>query len=129
MEALTNVQICDLIVINWFSVIFYLFESSSLRKKRHNRVKTWSKRVDLFSKDFIVVPINERYLELYKKATINIYLIFFILIYLFISKTIKVLHIITKEKNTLFSKLIIWNGVMILYEYRFFLHVWCIQIY
>lgn len=28
-------------------------------QKRHNRVKSWTKNVDLFDKDFIVIPINE----------------------------------------------------------------------
>ncbi|KAH9518462.1 hypothetical protein Btru_016862 [Bulinus truncatus] len=31
----------------------------SLPERRHARVKKWTKTVDLFSKDFIVVPINE----------------------------------------------------------------------
>uniref|UniRef100_A0A3B3ZVW5 Ubiquitin-like protease family profile domain-containing protein n=3 Tax=Periophthalmus magnuspinnatus TaxID=409849 RepID=A0A3B3ZVW5_9GOBI len=30
-----------------------------LQKKKHNRVKTWTRHVDLFQKDFIFVPINE----------------------------------------------------------------------
>lgn len=28
--------------------------------KRHSRVKSWTKAVDLFSKDFIIIPINEQ---------------------------------------------------------------------
>ncbi|GFR76499.1 sentrin-specific protease 7 [Elysia marginata] len=31
----------------------------SLPERRHARVKKWTKHVDLFSKDFIIVPINE----------------------------------------------------------------------
>ncbi|KAL4233107.1 Sentrin-specific protease 6 [Mactra antiquata] len=31
----------------------------SLPEKRHARVKTWTRHVDLFKKDFIVIPINE----------------------------------------------------------------------
>ncbi|KAH3889282.1 uncharacterized protein LOC127849189 [Dreissena polymorpha] len=31
----------------------------SLPVKRHARVKTWTRHVDLFKKDFIVIPINE----------------------------------------------------------------------
>ncbi|XP_043926037.1 sentrin-specific protease 6 isoform X2 [Protopterus annectens] len=31
----------------------------SLPQKRHGRVKTWTRHVDLFQKDFIFVPINE----------------------------------------------------------------------
>ncbi|XP_015210480.1 sentrin-specific protease 6 isoform X2 [Lepisosteus oculatus] len=30
-----------------------------IQKRRHNRVKTWTRHVDLFQKDFIFVPINE----------------------------------------------------------------------
>lgn len=37
-----------------------LFLSSSLKERRHDRVKTWTRHVDLFSKDFIIVPINEQ---------------------------------------------------------------------
>lgn len=29
-------------------------------EKRHSRVKTWTKKVNLFEKDFIIVPINEQ---------------------------------------------------------------------
>ena len=28
--------------------------------KRHARVKTWTRHVDLFKKDFVIVPINEQ---------------------------------------------------------------------
>ncbi|ELU13268.1 hypothetical protein CAPTEDRAFT_165789 [Capitella teleta] len=31
----------------------------SLPERRHSRVKTWTRHVDIFSKDFIIVPINE----------------------------------------------------------------------
>ncbi|CAL8394749.1 unnamed protein product [Gadus morhua 'NCC'] len=36
-------------------------EASNLpiQKRKHNRVKTWTRHVDLFQKDFIFVPINE----------------------------------------------------------------------
>ncbi|XP_034756112.1 sentrin-specific protease 6 isoform X1 [Etheostoma cragini] len=30
-----------------------------VQKRKHNRVKTWTRHVDLFQKDFIFVPINE----------------------------------------------------------------------
>ncbi|XP_017157588.1 sentrin-specific protease 6 [Poecilia reticulata] len=33
--------------------------SLPIQKRKHNRVKTWTRRVDLFQKDFIFVPINE----------------------------------------------------------------------
>ncbi|XP_054618549.1 sentrin-specific protease 6 [Dunckerocampus dactyliophorus] len=57
--------------IHVFSSFFYkrlnqrdrrnLPETSSLpiHKRRHNRVKTWTRHVDLFQKDFVFVPINE----------------------------------------------------------------------
>ena len=32
----------------------------SAAEKRHARVKTWTKNVDIFSKDYIIVPINEQ---------------------------------------------------------------------
>ncbi|KAG9268495.1 sentrin-specific protease 6-like isoform X1 [Astyanax mexicanus] len=31
----------------------------SVQEKRHNRVKTWTRHLDLFEKDFIFVPINQ----------------------------------------------------------------------
>ncbi|XP_077409027.1 sentrin-specific protease 6 [Vanacampus margaritifer] len=30
-----------------------------IHKRKHNRVKTWTRHVDLFEKDFVFVPINE----------------------------------------------------------------------
>ena len=32
----------------------------SPEEQRHAKVKTWTRNVDIFSKDFIIVPINER---------------------------------------------------------------------
>lgn len=32
----------------------------SAAEKRHARVKSWTKNVDIFSKDFIIIPINEQ---------------------------------------------------------------------
>lgn len=29
-------------------------------EKRHNRVKSWTKNVNIFEKDFIIIPINEQ---------------------------------------------------------------------
>ncbi|XP_019352374.1 sentrin-specific protease 6 isoform X4 [Alligator mississippiensis] len=57
--------------IHVFSSFFYkrlnqrerrnLHETSSLsiQQKRHGRVKTWTRHVDIFEKDFIFVPLNE----------------------------------------------------------------------
>lgn len=36
----------------WFVIV-------RIQKRKHNRVKTWTRHVDLFQKDFIFVPINE----------------------------------------------------------------------
>ncbi|XP_021440147.2 sentrin-specific protease 6 [Oncorhynchus mykiss] len=35
------------------------YEDLPVKKRRHNRVRTWTRNVDLFQKDFIFVPINE----------------------------------------------------------------------
>ncbi|XP_046532220.1 sentrin-specific protease 6 [Equus quagga] len=57
--------------IHIFSSFFYkrlnqrerrnLHETSnlSIQQKRHGRVKTWTRHVDIFEKDFIFVPLNE----------------------------------------------------------------------
>ncbi|KAK2147943.1 hypothetical protein LSH36_527g01011 [Paralvinella palmiformis] len=34
-------------------------QNMSAMEKRHSRVKTWTRHVDLFEKDFVIVPINE----------------------------------------------------------------------
>lgn len=34
--------------------------AASPAAKRHSRVKSWTKNVNLFTKDFIVIPINEK---------------------------------------------------------------------
>lgn len=36
------------------------FSAFRLPVKRHARVKTWTRHVDLFKKDFVVIPINEQ---------------------------------------------------------------------
>ena len=53
--------------IQWRSanIIFKILSFTRLlyfspAEKRHSRVKSWTKNVDLFSKDFIIVPINEQ---------------------------------------------------------------------
>ena len=33
---------------------------STAIEKRHARVKSWTKKVDIFEKDFLIIPINER---------------------------------------------------------------------
>lgn len=35
-------------------------DSISIKEKRHSRVKSWTKKVDIFEKDYLVIPINER---------------------------------------------------------------------
>lgn len=32
----------------------------TMAEKRHMRVKSWTKKVDLFEKDYLIIPINER---------------------------------------------------------------------
>ena len=34
--------------------------SLTIKEKRHSRVKSWTKKVDIFEKDYLVIPINER---------------------------------------------------------------------
>ncbi|KAG8582045.1 hypothetical protein GDO81_007896 [Engystomops pustulosus] len=35
----------------------------TLQQRRHGRVKTWTRHVDIFQKDFIFVPLNEAYVD------------------------------------------------------------------
>jgi len=35
-------------------------EKLTVAEERHNRVKSWTKNVDIFEKDFIFIPINEQ---------------------------------------------------------------------
>lgn len=32
----------------------------SLSERIHNRVKTWTRHVDLFAKEYLVIPVNEK---------------------------------------------------------------------
>lgn len=43
-----------------FNLWFWI---SRIQKRKHNRVKTWTRHVDLFQKDFIFVPINESWVS------------------------------------------------------------------
>lgn len=36
---------------------FFFFSSVQIR--RHSQVKTWTRHVDIFSKDFIIIPVNQ----------------------------------------------------------------------
>ena len=40
-------------------------EALSAEEIRHRRVQKWTKNVDLFAKDFIIVPICDKYVFLY----------------------------------------------------------------
>ena len=40
---------------------FFNWNSCSINEKIHSRVKTWTRRVDLFSKDYIIVPVCDRW--------------------------------------------------------------------
>lgn len=35
----------------------------SIQERRHSRVKTWTRGVNLFEKDFIFVPINQMWVS------------------------------------------------------------------
>ena len=37
------------------------FKFSKFSSFRHDRVKRWTRKVNIFEKDFIVIPINENY--------------------------------------------------------------------
>lgn len=37
----------------------------SIQERRHNQVKTWTRHMDLFNKDFIFVPINQSWVLLF----------------------------------------------------------------
>lgn len=50
------------LVTYMFDTFFYETLSGASRnsvRKQHNRVENWTKRVNIFEKDFIVVPINQ----------------------------------------------------------------------
>ena len=42
------------------AVRIFTFQNLTAAEKRYERVKRWTKKVNLFDKDFIVVPINEQ---------------------------------------------------------------------
>lgn len=54
-------------VVNVFSLFLYFYLSTSDRM--HSQVRTWTKNVDIFEKDFVVVPINERCVRRRKRKT------------------------------------------------------------
>ena len=43
------------------AMFWLIFFVSSAPDRMHSQVKTWTKNVDIFEKDFVFVPINERY--------------------------------------------------------------------
>jgi hypothetical protein len=45
-----------------FKILIYL-NTKSDALQRHNRVKKWTKNIDLFEKDFIVMPIHQEELK------------------------------------------------------------------
>ena len=54
-------------VINVF--FFFLYFHLSTSDRMHSQVRTWTKNVDIFEKDFVVVPINERCVRRRKRKT------------------------------------------------------------
>lgn len=53
-------------VINVFSFLYFHLSTSD---RMHSQVRTWTKNVDIFEKDFVVVPINERCVRRRKRKT------------------------------------------------------------
>ena len=47
--------------LKFFTVVVLLCFVSSTPDRMHSQVRTWTKNVDIFEKDFVFVPINERY--------------------------------------------------------------------
>ena len=54
-------------VMEFFSSLFFIRPNTieddvklTAIEKRHARVKSWTKKVDIFEKDFLIIPINER---------------------------------------------------------------------
>ena len=39
--------------------VLFLCALSCQRQRRHQRVKTWTRHVDIFKKDFLFVPVNQ----------------------------------------------------------------------
>ncbi|KCV71421.1 sentrin-specific protease 1 [Fonticula alba] len=54
MERAGNAQAHGLPSVHWFSTFFY----STLAKDGYARVRRWTRRVDIFSKDLLLVPVH-----------------------------------------------------------------------
>ena len=54
-------------------LLFIIINSISTPEKLHSRVKTWTRRVDLFSKDYIILPVCDRWGRLPAMYTILAY--------------------------------------------------------
>lgn len=55
----------------FFSFLYFHLSTSD---RMHSQVRTWTKNVDIFEKDFVVVPINERCVRRKKKNRTGIIL-------------------------------------------------------
>lgn len=49
------------------SQVLFLCALSCQRQRRHQRVKTWTRHVDIFKKDFLFVPVNQEWVEYMKR--------------------------------------------------------------
>lgn len=50
-----------------WSLLMVPLLSFSDRRTRHQRVKTWTRHVDIFTKDFLFVPVNQEWVGLFLK--------------------------------------------------------------
>ncbi|CAF5187217.1 unnamed protein product [Rotaria magnacalcarata] len=51
--------ILELKFISYYSYHKIMFEKFRAAERRYNRVKRWLRDVDIFSKDYLIVPINQ----------------------------------------------------------------------
>lgn len=49
------------LTIPYFTCLTGFLSFPSTPDRMHSQVRTWTKNVDIFEKDFVIVPINERY--------------------------------------------------------------------
>merc|ERR1712038_200653 len=47
--------------MHFFNSFFYKRYVTSKSNERYKHVRKWTKEIDIFSKDFLIIPINERF--------------------------------------------------------------------